>query len=301
MLSQLQYYFDRLGYRLRLWRGNTFPGYYRIKGSGDTDFCFIISAGRSGSTMLRKRLMSRYHIHFPPESGDLIPRLFDVWMNTSRPEIPTAVAGMFESIEPLKLWELPPDMLRAELSEPEHLEDILCAIYNLHRKQYNSSATVLGDKTPYLAEYLPLLRVIFPRANYILLFRDSLPVVRSRMQRFQESIGKATDRWILSTREMLKMTKLDDFNSVTVHYEHLVQDAEQAMIDIEGHLTAKPRTNLLTVTDAMIGDHNLSHHSRTWDQMQSNRNDQLAGGFSEEERDYILKRTQKYRQALGYG
>src|SRR6478735_6678781 len=57
---------------------------------------FILSAGRSGSTLLRKLLLTNVPVNIPPESDDLIPKLIKFYLRYNHKSWEYIVNGCIE-------------------------------------------------------------------------------------------------------------------------------------------------------------------------------------------------------------
>lgn len=262
---------------------------------------FIISAGRSGSTLLRKLLMENYEIHIPPESSTIIPSVIKWHSKFFFKKKETGfVDGLSKDINQgdFKFWNIEPKDIEALMREKGSivsLNRLIYAIYDLHRERYNPSGTLIGDKTPYLVFYLKHIGTIYPNAKFIFLVRSPFSVISSRMKNFSESIEQATNRWVWSMKEMKRHLNL---NHIVLKYEDLVNDVDNQIERLGSFLEAKRRSKTFFVENEVMGDINLKHHNRSKGDVEKGVNSKHVDTLSDKEVDYITRRCSKYMTFL---
>lgn len=264
---------------------------------------FILSAGRSGSTMLRKLLMETFFIHIPPESSVIIPQAVKYYLHhfksgSSNYFLPDLVDQIYN--EEFKFWAIEKTDLITFLEsirKEGHLEldRAIYGIYDYHRRLYNPSAKAIGDKTPYLVFSIREIRRVFPESKLLFLIRDPFAVVPSRMKNFNESLEQATNRWIWAVKEILKYEGL---NTRIIRYEDLL---ERDLVSEVGEWAGlKRRFEKLQLDDRILGDTVMTHHSSSKGKIVQARNEQLKNDLSDKEVDFILSRTKKFLLKYGY-
>lgn len=256
----ISYLLQRLSERIDLYRIRRKVS-SQIKSVSAPQF-FILSSGRSGSTLLRKLLVEKYEVYIPPESNDLIVQSAKLFFR-GRSNWVNSVNEFIELIKIMKLpahWEINLDELQKSLlSIPVDQREF----YPVMDLLYRSSApdgleySIIGDKTPYLILRSDWLQALFPEAKYIYVMRDGRDVVLSRMKAFNESIEEAANRWLWAIKEYEKL-KRKSRNVYLVKYEDLVSNTEQTLLEITKFLEVSPgdHSNLVA-----LGDDKLKHHS----------------------------------------
>jgi hypothetical protein len=73
-------------------------------------------------------------------------------------------------LQTVREWGVPLDRLRARLRDGMPIAEAIAAIYEIHAEQQGKPRW--GDKTPMYMRHLPLLRRLFPSAQYVHLIRD---------------------------------------------------------------------------------------------------------------------------------
>ena len=275
----------------------------KVLGGKQTDMLFILSPGRSGSTLLRKLLMQEFSIHIPPESSVIIPKVYNYYLKTYNGQVhENFIQSLVDCIgnHEFQYWNIENKGLIAYLSRLVQnnklpMDKAVFHIYDYHRSLYNPSAKKIGDKTPYLVYHHAEILRIFPNAKIIHLQRDPFAVIPSRMKTFNESLEEATNRWVWSAKEMRKYTSA---NTLLVRYEDLVQKNILTKVGIWADLEARPTK--LDVTQEMLGDTVLSHHKRAQRTLTKNRNESLAHTLSHTQKHYIVGKACKLMKFYEY-
>lgn len=190
---------------------------------------FIIGAGRSGTSLLRRMLMAHDDIHIPPETYVLkrIIKHFEAaqflpWRNLVLDTLKIIEdSSGFESFD-INLWKL---NLRLNLlpEEERSLKAILHHFYLFHAEKVSPKATRWGDKTPINTEGLEEILTLFPEGKYINLIRDGYDYIFSYIRSGRaESIEDAAVRWTESLTKCRHYETLFPDRFLTVRYENLV-------------------------------------------------------------------------------
>jgi hypothetical protein len=186
---------------------------------------FVISAPRSGSTMLERMLESHSEILGGPE-----PHLMT----------PLAHLGPWAKVD-----KAPYDHILAAESQKHFIERLpggdadywaACRAYcdALYGKlMEDSKKSVCLDKTPAYALVLPFMRKVYPDAKYVVLTRHPLATFSSFANSFfdgdynvAQEHNPLLERYVPALAAMLRQT---DVPVVHVRYEDLVQDPESGM------------------------------------------------------------------------
>jgi hypothetical protein len=135
-------------------------------------------------------------------------------------------------------WGVPLDKLRERLSERMPIAQAIAAIYEVHAEAQGKPRW--GDKTPMYMRHLPLLRRLFPTAQYVHLIRDgrdaalsflSLPEgIAFETWAHPRSVGDFACLWrteVAAARGHGRRVRAARY--LEVRYEALVADAEAVL------------------------------------------------------------------------
>lgn len=241
----------------------------RFKNSLDLDACqgspsfFILTAGRSGSTLLRKLLMERSKVHIPPESDDLIPMLFRMWRKSHSPvDMREEFVQTVFSMPAIKFWGIDENELRESMEHASGLKDIrdyISCLYNLHKEKYNSEANIIGDKTPYLALRTNWLTSAYPLAKYIHIVRDGRDVVTSSIKAIKRPVDYYVERWITVISNVRKLQKTGH-EVLEIKYENLVSAPSETLRQVGRFLEEEVYDSRQRNVEKILGDTILPHH-----------------------------------------
>jgi hypothetical protein len=276
----------------------------------DKEMLFVVTPGRSGSTLLRRHLMEYFFVHIPPESSEIIPlgvQLFTTRYRRVNDQVLIAkvVASLSASefchwnltdSELLDFLDCKPDA-RGELK----LDQLIYGFYDLHRKKFNPDAILIGDKTPYLVYYLDIISSIFKRAKYIFLLRHPFAAVASRMSQFSEPLEPALNRWVSAVRSIERSDAFRSGSGVVVKYEDMVEAPLRTLQMLGDKLGLKGRPTKPHFDEQALGDIVLEHHSRARaDNIIGDRNRSLKDQLSQNELKVIADRTRRYLKLFDY-
>lgn len=193
---------------------------------------FIISSGRSGTTLLASILDSHPQILIPPEQFVMHKviakyKLYN-WMPWS--DLCNVIVGDFARSRTNVNWQLETAQLLTVLAElaPEKrsLRNIIDTVYRAYGKQHKQSFSIWGDKTPKNSARVENLLEVFPDAHYLALIRDGRDVVSSILEKnANRNIDYACEKWMQSVETINKARKsirADQF--CVIRYEDLVVD-----------------------------------------------------------------------------
>lgn len=232
---------------------------------------FILSSGRSGSTLLRKLLLSHAAVNIPPESGDLIPKLLKFYLRYNHKPWNYIAGGcmeIFNNENEIRYWDLDPASRLKELVSPGYedrsLSGIIHFLYKIYGQKHNFDYDIWGDKTPFLLFRLSWINMVYPQAKYIFLIRDGRAVVNSFLKMGGKyTLEEAVSRWRRSMEEMERQRKRTSEEQVlTLHYEDLVSSTEAVLNRTYRFLGVEPFKG--TRKDIYLGDDVLPHHKNIW-------------------------------------
>jgi hypothetical protein len=272
-------------------------------------FLFIVGAGRSGNTLLRRLLMEKCNIFIPPETY-VLARIVELEIRTRsleweafvnlvvstfeyHPEFETFnVSGLREYAIAAKKW-------------PKKKQTVSNLIWNLYfwlSVQDNIACTWVGDKTPLNTLYLGMIDMILPHAHYIYIVRDGIDVSVSYVDAgIYKDIKEAAYRWLNSQKcwDAFKK-KIYKKKYIEIRYEQLVQHPEDTLENIISAFNLPRRKTELDIAHC-LGDVTIRHHHRNVI-LQPNC-DSIGKGrqkLTKEERDSLGKILNTVLSRLGY-
>lgn len=202
----------------------------------------MISAGRSGTTLLRSMLVAGGQIAIPPESYALPYAALQFqamqeqsWYNLSR-----LIISLFEAVHSFSYWETniqPVYATARSLPEKERsLARVLDIIFMHYAAEKFPQARLWGDQSPENSKRLPWLVKVFPKAKYVHVLRDGRDVVASWLER-GEPLEDAIKRWqvAVTSFKWLK-TKVPASSIYELRYEDLVSQPETTLQALSGYL-----------------------------------------------------------------
>lgn len=265
---------------------------------------FIISSGRSGTTLLRKLLVKGGEIYIPPESNDWIPKFAVIFTKKYFASWHKKVALCLDILDKdpdFKYWDINLKNVREILLKLDPESQNFYGLINfLYRYNAPPNTPVLGDKTPYLILELPWIKALFPQAKFIHLIRDSKDVVSSRMKNFNESIEQATNRWVWAMIETDKHFHKNQKNFIEIKYEDLTHSPQKTLQDLTHFLGVKYSPEMLAHEDLELGDTHLEHHQETHNPIHQSAVKKWKSVLTPDEVKYIDNRTQKWMKIKGY-
>jgi hypothetical protein len=299
----INYYFAKIAENAIFLKGKLIINkIYNSTQSGSVIPFFIISPGRSGSTLLRKLLMMDGQINIPPESYDCIPQSIKYYITHSSNNWRKMIDGVCEIFlkDPgFSYWNLDLEKHATELfnikEEEKTLFTIIDFIYRLHTRIKKPTATYYGDKTPFLSLKLRWIDFLFPGAKYIFLYRDPVDVVYSRMENFNESFEQSLKRVFWSYREMKKFEKKSSENKIfRINYEEFITESDQKLSEIYTFLGIHGKEKKEPATKMVLGDDTLQHHKNLKEPVSSKY---IGRGYKQlkpSQINSILRKTYKF-------
>jgi len=196
---------------------------------------FILGNRRSGTTMLRLMLTSHPNIAVPPEGGFLV-RLGWKYGNKefcSSESILKLIDDLFK-VDNTEDWQLDRDALTVHLEKliPCNFSTIISAIYQEYIRQKFPGKVRWGDKTTWYLDYLPMINLYYPDAQFIHLIRDGRDVAASfkAVPHLPSNVEQSAMEWAWCTRTIAQFGRTLAPNRFTeVRYEALVQKPEEEL------------------------------------------------------------------------
>ncbi len=269
--------------------------------AGDQSLFFIVSAGRSGSTLLRKHLVSNSDVAIPPESEDFIPTMAKIWLSDKSYESKVSEAiDRFYKKEFFSFWELDFNQLQAELLNFSEDKRTLANVVYRFYQQEAPNAVHLGDKTPYLVYYLDWLQAIFPKAKFIYLIRDGRAVVSSYIHSRGYKATQASLRWkgSITSFERSKIYAKNQY--YLLRYEDFVISPTHYLKEVCNYLEISFESKMVEASNSDLGDTHLSHHQNIKNAISTASIDKWKNQLSFEEITEIERHIKKQLKQFSY-
>ncbi|MDQ6955872.1 MAG: sulfotransferase [Mariprofundaceae bacterium] len=197
---------------------------------------FIVGAGRSGTTLLRRILVASKQVHIPPETY-VLSQVIEHYRRNAYLEWPTLVKQCmalfelhpeFETFQ-ISLRPLLPKLLALPTSE-RSLAKVLDMFYCFHAQQMGVDCKRWGDKTPINTFALDDIYAVFPKAKFIHLLRDGVDVVHSYVSSgLIPDIKLAAERWSDSVTLAYDFSIKHAATCIELRYESLSADTHAEM------------------------------------------------------------------------
>ncbi len=215
---------------------------------------FIIGHPRSGTTLLRFMLSSHPRLHVPDETGFLPFLATDPETPMDRDEL----AELLRRIGQLnRFWGgivVSPDAFYDALTQPT-LPAVLDALYRL---QSPVQTARWGDKTPLYIQYIPQIRAIFPRAQFIHVIRDGRDAALSARAKWGHEkrymdLSYLLRNWVRNVQTgQAAGAQLGRQKYSEVRYEELVTDPDNVLRTICTFLDEPYEASMLNFQAAAI-------------------------------------------------
>jgi hypothetical protein len=231
---------------------------------------FIITRGRSGSTLLQSMLDSNTHICAPIESKFVL-HLFSKYKNETnwtQKKINVFITDLYTNRKFRLFWNVTRTELHSLFAKYtiSSFADACKVIYLSHHSMFTKTdIKLIVDKNPYYAQLIPFIKEIFPEAKFIHLIRDPRAVVYSTKKAFNnQNLLAIANSWVRINR-LIELEKLDS-NFITIKYEDLVNNPEISMERLCDFLEIQYNKDMLqaysTISKNMSTQKylNLEHH-----------------------------------------
>ena len=260
---------------------------------------FILSPGRTGSTLFRKRLIMM-GVGIPPESYDFIPKsikwfAFHAFSSWSRKV--EEVLKIFEFSAPQDHWNVDLNRIKKKLEttpkSEQSLYKIVSEIYQSFIDKHYKNAAYYGDKTPYLSIDLKWIRLLFPKSKYVSIIRNSRDTIDSRVKHLKESKEVARDRLKWSIKEIVKhKKKVAPFPEFTL--ENFSRNHPELITYIFNQFEWTPEP-IDKNAEVYLGDDDQLHHGQLKKEIQPTKIDLKSLDLLD---DYFLKVYKKELEIL---
>jgi LPS sulfotransferase NodH len=232
---------------------------------------FILTTGRSGSTLLRAILNQHDDVCIPPESnklGQIVRDFLQTFRYLKWQQVVSLVTAEFQKERGFSFWEVELTAFFAQAantaSKDYNLAYLIDLFYNYYLQVHKPDAVRWGDKSVKNAFNLAHISNLFPDAQYIHIYRGGRDVATSL---FQEGLcpnpETGAEQW------MKAITNIHDFGRtlpesrfLEISYENLVQNPEQTIQAVCEYLSLDFQPKLLDFWNNTenLGDANRSLH-----------------------------------------
>jgi len=226
---------------------------------------FIVGAGRSGTTLLRRILCSSPEVHIPPEL--YIQDFVQLYKRYKKMRWGDFICLILSSIEygnrprPYSSGPLANELKRIPKKE-RSVARIIAAIAEYDAKQKDISFTRWGDKTPRNCKVMDDILYMFPDVRFIHSYRDGCDVIQSHVQAGWSTYEEAAYKWVDS------LNAIDSFKHSDIvynlRYEELVLSPQKYGQEVCDFLDIPFSTAMLDVNEkarsALIEESTRSHH-----------------------------------------
>lgn len=202
---------------------------------------FIVSSGRSGTTLLVALLNATEQINIPYES-DFIARAYSYYENKQffQDEDYQKIARLFQITSQPKGWGMSEKYLLSCLKEqnPQTFSEVNTAIYTaFQKKQGNTGEKKYGIKSPVLISSLEEIGNVYPKAKIIHVVRDGRDVCLSYRKIHQKSKIKFGPKGIVSSAlywidGLRRIEEAKQTEIYQLRYEDLIEKTEQELMNI---------------------------------------------------------------------
>ena len=218
--------------------GKILPARFPVLPPSDTDReqpFFIVSAGRSGSTLMASLLGQHSEISMPTEQFVLAQSIvkFNLFNWMQWEDCSALICTEFIRSKGSQAWSLDAqqliDQVHAFPKAKRNLWNLLDHIYRSYGVVRKAPKRIWGDKTPGNHEHIDIIRSVFPKAKYLFLIRDGRDVVNSYLKKADESDDPlfGVEEWNRSIEKMDGIRKKLSYHQLMdLRYEDLVADAK---------------------------------------------------------------------------
>lgn len=270
---------------------------------------FIISAGRSGTTLLRSMLVAGGNIAIPPETQVIHTAIrrftalqFMGWADLSR-----LIVSLFESHPLFYLWDVNLYSVYSSIlnlpQDERSLARLIDEVFKCYATQQFPEALIWGDQSPINTLYLPWLIRVFPEAKYLHLLRDGRDAISSMIGTGRPSLEQATMRWIVSVERALALQKqLTSEQFLEIRYEALVREPSETVKRICEFIDIEYSARMLEFwkLPSTVEHHHFEYHQNLKKPVFSNSIGKWSQRLSQDEQQYVTSKTSNLLHRLGY-
>jgi hypothetical protein len=272
---------------------------------------FILSSGRSGSTLLASMLNMHPAIHVPVELFGLyssVPRLL-AWYGDLRREFNRGLLAA-DLARVGQLAELGAGLDRDEFSRRlaaagTGLEAVIGSLYASLLAA--SGKRILGDKTPNHSPHLPLIERLFPQAQILHLVRDgrdcAASSARSREGINRRNVAELGRLWPRNNLAIARFGERAPARYHRVRYEDLIADPARELAAICAFVGESFEPRMLDFAGGEFARTNaarLGHHANLTRELISTNTENSRSGLSPAELGIYESRAAAGLRHFGY-
>lgn len=294
---------------------NWLPKRHKLR-TGPEDFVhtpfFVVSSGRTGTTLLASILDRHPEVLVPPEqfviSNAIIKyRLLNFleWL-----DLVSIIVGEFARSKATMNWDLKVNDLIEELAalpkSERSLARILDTLFRAYGEQHEASFSIWGDKSPLSTDYMDLIYPVFPDAKYLGLVRDGRDVIASIYKKNPDAgVPYATKKWnhAIAMQEKLRK-KLGPDQFMQVRYEDLVSEPNKVTPEICDFLGVPFDDSILKTQDDYLRKLGAVGGTEAFRNVANPINPNSIGkwkqGLSKEQLQELMPLIESNLDALGY-
>jgi hypothetical protein len=274
------------------------------------DPLFIISSGRSGTTLMRSMLVAGGEVAIPAET-QIIHSLaikFSLLFHMGWADLSRVIISDFEGSHNFPLWEcnLSPAYANAAKipMEERSLARIVDEVFKTYASQKLPGAKLWGDQSPIHTFHLPYIQKIFPKAKFLHLLRDGRDVISSMVKRHGDGyLSEAIYRWKTSiSRTNAFRTRINSDQYLEVRYEGLVQHPEKSLSMVSAFLGIEYKSEMLDYwkKPSTIENKYYDFHANLGKPVFSSSIGKWKERLTEEQQLLILREITPELRALGF-
>jgi len=206
----------------------------------DIPFFFILSMGRSGSTLLEFLLDAHPNVNIPIESRFII-HLYYTYANETKWTKATKkrfIKDLYKDHKFATYWNVDKEKLEGEILAT--LENIsffeLCRIITKNYVSFydKNEIKIQGSKNPIYALLTDVLYSLNLESKFIHLVRNPLGVIASHKKLNKKNLTYFAYRWNLMNTKIEELKQKNPAQFITIKYENLIKNPEQTMKEV-GH------------------------------------------------------------------
>jgi hypothetical protein len=290
------------------------PHPIRSKENGyETPPFFIVSSGRSGTTLLRAMLLQHPAVHIPPEFK-LIHNLFMQYQRVHR-YLPWNLAvrlfgATIAGSTTLLRWEMALQDFYIQANElpadKQSLANLIHTFYCCHAQQVKPSATRWGEKSPANIRHLAEIDQLFPETKIIHVLRDGRDVVASIHELgWHNSLAITCEAWLQNIAAVSNYSQRHNREKfLEIRYETLVSEPEKVLsglCDFIGLGYGPEMLNFHRHQEGLGFEARQAHHAGLARPLNADSIGSWRNRLDPAQQKYVIERLGPTLEKMGYG
>lgn len=208
---------------------------YNSKSLAKIPFFFILSMGRSGSTLLEFLLDAHPNINIPLESTFIIHLYYKYGKKTSwtKKEKNAFIHDLYTDDKLANFWEIDRNQLERDVlnTKPNVTFFELCQIITANYVSFypKEEIKVQGSKNPVYGLWSEELHQLNKESKFIHLVRNPMGVTASQKKLGHKHTVYYAYRWNLVQKKIETLKQKNPANFITVNYESLINQPEDEL------------------------------------------------------------------------